>query len=146
MLSKKKPPPITTYKNFFKALRLSQDKYGLEFDFVQTGAEAWDDEGFACADVLWHRSPSGSYWNPIQVVHHVFFSPEKKLWVPSENAAREIGLPPKKYQELMLVYREARGHIVSLRQRMCDAVGLEVVPINERDSYRVMEDMHKRRR
>lgn len=146
MLSKKKPPPITTYKNFFKALRLCQDKYGFEFKFYAVGDTVWDDEGRATANCIWCRSQSMSIWNPIEVVHHVFYSATPRAWMPGSMAYKEIGLPQSKYEELVLAYNEARGHYVRLRAHMCDALGLEDIPVNERATYRVMDNMDKRRR
>lgn len=146
MLAKKQPPPITTYQNFFKALRLCQDKYGLKFQFYSVGEAIWDDEGRAMPDTVRHRSGSFSLWNPVEVVHHVFYSPKPRLWVPGDLAYEAIGLSRKKYNELVLAYREARGHYVQLRDEMCDALGLEDIPIKERATYREMNNMHKRRR
>lgn len=146
MLSKKKPPPLDTYKNFFKALRLCQDKYGFKFKFYEVGETVWDDDGYAVGNCIWCRSSSMSIWNPIEVVHHVFFSAAPRLWVPHQMAYKEIGLPQRKYEELVLAYREARGHHMRLRAQMCDALGLEDVPVNQRTTYRLMDNMDKRRR
>jgi len=146
VIAKKKPPPIRSYKNFFKALRLCHDKYGFEFEFHQTNAQIFDDNGYASTNAIWHRSQSSALWNPVEVVHYVFYATQKEVWMPASMAYQEIGLPHEKYTELVLAYREARGHYTHLRERLCDALGLEEVPVNERSSYRVVEDLDKRRR
>lgn len=146
MLAKKKAPPITNYLNFFKALRLCHEKYGFEFKFYQGGTPVWDDHGWAYQNCIWCSSSSMSLWNPIEVVHHVFYSPKPRLWCPASIAYKEIGLPQNKYEELVLAFQEARGHYIRLRVEMCEALGLKEVPVSRRPSYREVGNMDKRRR
>lgn len=136
MLSNKQPGPIRTYKTFFKACRTLQ-RYGFVFGFEPTVAKVYDDRnGRANAHCIWWRAPWGSYWNPIEVIHHVYYSTSSNVWTPAILARDVIGLPVAKYDELTLAYHEAEGHLLSLRERLCAALDLVEVPIHERPSYR----------
>lgn len=144
MLCKTKKPPITTYKDFFRACRALR-KYGFKFQFVSTVAKVRDDYGTAEANAIWYRSPSTSYWNPIEVIHYVFYATSTGVWTPATMARPEIGLPHDKFEELVAAYRESRGHLLSLRARMCKALDLEEIPIDQRPSYKRRKRKRRRR-
>jgi hypothetical protein len=86
-------------------------------------------------------TPSHGYFDPIEVIHHVFYSVSTRVWKLGTLTRKDVGLSVKKYNELQLAWREAPGHLLTLRARMVAAFDLVEVPINERQSFK-----RKRRR
>jgi len=137
MLAKKKPKPITTYKDFFRACHTIRSKYGFQFHFHSTCAKVYDEHGRADANAIWWSATrGGSLWNPIEVINYVFYETSTGLWRMANMARPQVGLPLDKFDELVMAYRESEGHLTSLRERMCKALGLDEVPIHERPSYK----------
>lgn len=145
-MARKVYPPITTFKDFFKVLRIAHERREYEFEFKQTMFPIWDDNGWAYGNAVYYRAPDTSLWSPASVVDRAFYSPDDKTWSPESMSWQHMGMPKEKYLELVLVFHERTGFLMPLRERLCEAVGLEEVPICERSSYHVVENMDKRRR
>lgn len=139
-------PPITSFRAFMKALKCARERHGYEFMFCQTFHPIWDEEGWAYGNAIFHNSPESSFWTPMSVVDRAFYSPNNRTWSHEGMAWKNMGMPHEKYLELLLACHERSGHLVSLREQLCDAVGLVEIPIHERDSYHVVENMNQRRK
>ena len=145
-MARKVYPPITSFNAFMKALARAHERRGYKFLFKQTFFPIWDDEGWAYGNAIYYQAPDTSFWTPTSVVDRAFFSPDDKTWSPEGMAWKNLGLPKGKHLEIVLASHEQSGHLISLRERICEAVGLEEIPICKRSSYHMMPNMDLRRK
>jgi len=134
--------PIRTYKRFFRLLH--QVRTSGEYSFVLLNSNWPIQSNFGRkvnAYSIWSPFPWNSTYtthlSPFQVLFRTYFQREnERRWVCCEYAAKHMGLPDHKFQELRRSQLDIGGHLLPLRQRMLKACGLVDILNIDRPRYK----------
>lgn len=115
---------IKTFADFFKALRASVDRKGYDFIFLSSRNPRRLNGKLVCASCLYHKTPSGSYLSPIQVVYEAWFAPKKgSHFSENETPAKIMGIPKEIYEEILLAGLDYDCSLPEVRRALLKAVG-----------------------
>ena len=118
-------------------------KEGCKFALLETrAATAISKKKYVFRYAIYHRSKSGSLWDPISMVSN-WTDPE--LWVYGEFAKRELAMSDKDHSIFQSACTESDPFDAGLRADILKALKLKEMPKQERKKHRICKKNRKRK-